>query len=80
MPEIEMSGVDTLATAVKDRAHSFNYIRKATGLRLSDDQFLELIKENERRLRFTRIRRADADGNSIRPGWPGVKLQAAAIV
>ena len=72
-----MSVIDTVAAAVKDRAHSFNYIRKATGLRLSDDQFLELIKENERRLRFTRIRRADPEGNLIRPGWPGVKLQAA---
>jgi hypothetical protein len=73
-----MSVIDTVATAVKSGAHSFRYIRKATGLRLSDEQFLELIKENESRLRFTRIRRADPDGNFIRPGWPGVKLQAAA--
>ena len=41
-----MSVIDTVAATVKDRAHSFKYIRKATGLRLSDDQFLELIKEN----------------------------------
>lgn len=74
-----MSVIDTVAAAVQDRAHSFKYIRKATGLRLSDDEFLELIKENGQRLLFTRIRRADADGNSIKPGWPGVKLQAAAI-
>jgi hypothetical protein len=73
-----MSVIDTVAATVKDRAHSFNYIRKATGLRLSDDQFRELIKENDQRLRFTRIRRADADGKLVRPGWPGVKLQAAA--
>ena len=73
-----MSIIETVAAAVKDRAHSFKYIRKSTGLRLTDDQFLELIKENEQRLRFTRIRRADADGNRIQPGWPGVKLCAAA--
>ena len=73
-----MSNFETVAAAVKDGAHSFNYIRKATGLRLSDDQFLELIKENGQRLRFTRIRRADPDGKVIQPGWPGVKLQAAA--
>ena len=73
-----MSTIETVALAVKDGAHSFKYIRKATGLRLTDDQFLELIKENEQRLRFTRIRRADADGNHIQPGWPGVKLSAAA--
>jgi hypothetical protein len=73
-----MSTIETVATAVKDRAHSFKYIRKATGLRLTDDQFLELIKENDQRLRFTRIRRADAAGNRVQPGWPGVKLCAAA--
>ena len=73
-----MSNIETVAAAVKGGAHSFKYIRKSTGLRLTDDQFLELIKENEQRLRFTRIRRADADGNRIQPGWPGVKLCAAA--
>jgi hypothetical protein len=73
-----MSRIETVAAAVKDRAHSFNYIRKATGLRFTDEQFLKLIKENEDRLQFARIRRLDADGNRIRPGWPGMKLRAAA--
>ena len=73
-----MSSIDTVTAAVKDGARSFMHIRKATGLRLTDDEFLELIKENEQRLRFTRIRRADADGNRIQPGWPGVKLSATA--
>jgi hypothetical protein len=73
-----MSIIETVAAAVKGGPHSFRYIRKSTGLRLTDDQFLELIKENEQRLRFARIRRADADGNRIQPGWPGVKLCAAA--
>ena len=73
-----MSGIDTLATAVKDRAHSFNYIRRATGLTLSDKQFMDMIKENGERFQFIRIRRADTDGNRIRPGWPGVKLKGVA--
>jgi hypothetical protein len=73
-----MSGLEIVAAAVKDRSHSFEYIRKLTGLGFSDDQFLKLIKENEERLEFTRIRRADAAGKRIRPGWPGVKLRAAA--
>jgi hypothetical protein len=73
-----MSRIETVAAAVKDRAHSFNYIRKATGLRFTDDQFLGLIKENEARLQFARIRRVDAAGNHIQPGWPGVKLRATA--
>jgi hypothetical protein len=71
-----MSGIDTVAAAVKDKAHSFKYIRRATGLRLSDDQFLNLIKENQERLEFTRIRRSDAAGKPVRPGWPGVKLRS----
>ena len=71
-----MSRIEKVTETVKDGPHSFKFIRKATGLRLNDDQFNELIKENGRRLRFTRIRRTDADGNRIEPGWPGVKLQA----
>jgi hypothetical protein len=78
--EVEMSSLETVVASVKDGAHSFRYIRKATGLRLNDDQFNELIKENGRRLRFTRIRRTDADGNRIEPGWPGVKLLATAVM
>ena len=73
-----MSGIETVVAAVKEKPHSFKYIRKATGLRLSDDQFLNLIKENKARLVFTRIRRADAAGNPVKPGWPGVKLRADA--
>jgi hypothetical protein len=73
-----MGGFETVASAVKDRAHSFKYIRRTTGLPLSDEQLMELIQENTDRLQFTRIRREDAAGNCIRPGWPGVKLRAAA--
>jgi hypothetical protein len=73
-----MSGIEIVAAAIKDKAHSFKYIRRATGLRLSDDQFKSLIKENESRLEFARIRRSDAEGNRVRPGWPGVKLKAVA--
>ncbi len=73
-----MSGIEIVTAAVKDRAHSFKHIRRTTGLGFSDDQFLKLIKENEERLEFTRIRRADAAGKRVRPGWPGVKLRAAA--
>jgi hypothetical protein len=72
-----MGNLETVAAAVKDRAHSFNYIRRSTGLRLSDKQFLSLISGNEERLQLTRIRRADADGNRSRPSWPGVKLRPA---
>jgi hypothetical protein len=70
-----MSNLDTVAAAVKDRAHSFKHIRRSTGLRLSDNQFLSLISENEGRLKFTRIKRVDANGNLVRPGWPAVRLQ-----
>ena len=73
-----MNSFEIVVASVKDGAHSFKYIRKATGLYLSDDQFLELIKANEPHLRFTRIRRADTYGNRIKPGWPGVKLQTTA--
>jgi hypothetical protein len=73
-----MSGIETVATAVKDRAHSFNYIRRTTRLPLSDEQLMKLIQENQDRLQFTRIRREDTAGNRIRPGLPGVKLRKVA--
>ncbi len=73
-----MSRIETVAAAVKDKPHSFNYIRKTTGWKFTDEQFLDMIKEHADRLEFTRIRRADAEGNRIRPGWPGVKLRATA--
>lgn len=73
-----MSGIDQVATAVKDKAHSFQYIRKATGLPLSDEQFLALIEQNGDRLQFTRILRKDTAGNRMRPGRPGVKLRESA--
>ena len=73
-----MSSFETVVASVKDGARSFKYIRRATGLRLNDDQFNELINENGQSLKFTRIRRTDAGGNRIKPGWPGVKLQATA--
>jgi hypothetical protein len=73
-----MSGIEAVATAVKDRAHSFSYIRRTTGLPLSDAQLMELIQENKDRLQFTRIRQEDTAGNRIRPGLPGVKLREIA--
>ena len=75
-----MSRIETVAMAIKDRAHSFKYIRKITSLPLTDEQFMDLIKANEGRLQFTRMRREDAAGNLIRPGWPGVKLRGTATV
>ena len=73
-----MSGIETVATAIKGRAHSFNYIRKATGLKLSDEQFMDLIQANADRFQFTRIRRNDTNGQRVRPGWPGMKLSEPA--
>jgi hypothetical protein len=73
-----MNEIEIVAMAVKDGAHSFKYIRRTTGRPLSDEQFMELIQENEDRLQFTRIRREDPAGNRIRPGWPGVKLRGVA--
>jgi hypothetical protein len=75
LSEAEISRIEAVAAAVKDRAHSFNYIRRTTGLKFTDDQFLDLIED---RLQFTRIRRAGTAGNRIQPGWPGAKLRAAA--
>ena len=53
-------------------------VDNASQMKLSDEQFMDMIQKNADRFQFTRIRRGDSDGRLIRPGWPGVKLKAAA--
>ncbi len=73
-----MTTIEALTAAVKDKAHSFSYLRQAAGLKLSDDQFLNLIKEHPDQFQLVRIRRKDDEGKPIRPGLPGVKVVAHA--
>lgn len=70
-----MTNADMLADAVQDAPHSFQVIRARTGLKLSDQQFFDLIRENSDRFAGVQFAKKDGAGNPIKPGRPGVKLK-----
>ena len=68
--------VERIAAAVRGGPHSFDYIRRATGLGLTDDQFRAVVAANRGRFKLVRFMKRDAEGELIRPGRPGVLLRA----
>ncbi len=70
-----MQDVDAVVETIQKKPHSFHHIRRRTGLKITDNQFMDLIRQHQDRFAFTRIQRKDAEGNRVRPGWPGVKLK-----
>lgn len=70
-----MTTIEAVTKAIKDQPRSFNSIRRRTGLKLSDREFLDMIRENQERFLFARFVRKDAAGNRVRPGWPGIRLR-----
>lgn len=69
------SQVGTIATAVKLKPHTFDHIRKTTGLTLTDDQFLAMIEKNRGRFKLVHFVHRDPEGAPIHPGRPGIKLR-----
>ncbi len=68
--------VEMIAAAVRRGPHSFDYIRSATGLGLTDDQFRAVVAENRGRFKLVRFMKRDDEGELIRPGRPGLQLRA----
>jgi hypothetical protein len=68
--------VEMIAAAVRGRPHSFDRIRSATGLELTDDQFRAVVAANRGRFQRVRFVKRDDEGELIRPGRPGVQLRA----
>lgn len=69
-----MSNADMLAEAVQDAPHSFQVIRARTGLKLTDQQFFDLIRAHPDRFAGVQFAKKDGAGKPIKPGRPGVKL------
>lgn len=69
--------VETMAASIARRPHSFEKIRKTTGLRLTDEQFMEMVKKDRHRFKLVRFVKRDAKGVPIHPGRPGVGLKVA---
>jgi hypothetical protein len=64
-----------MAAVIDRRPHSFQFIREATGLRLTDRQFILLARRDRCRFKLVRFKKWDDEGAPIRPGRPGVGLR-----
>ena len=73
------SVMETIATAVQQRPHSFDHIRSTTGLKLTDEQFVAMIEKNPDRFKLVHFVKRDDEGATILPGRPGVRLRAASV-
>lgn len=67
--------VEIMASAIAQRPHSFQFIREATGLRLTDQQFTAMAKSDPARFKLVRFLKRDDEGVRILPGRPGVALR-----
>ncbi len=69
-----MGVVEILAKAVAERPHSYDYIRRLTGLEMSDSQLEVVVLDNSDLFRQARFVRHDAEGKKIK-SRPGVGLR-----
>jgi hypothetical protein len=67
--------LEIIAAAVERKPHSFQFIRKATGLTMSDEELTALAQSDQNRFKLVRFLKRDAGGARIRPGRPGVALR-----
>jgi hypothetical protein len=67
--------VEIMASAIEQRPHSFQFIRKSTGLQLTDQQFAAMAKSDLARFKLVRFLKRDHEGKPILPGRPGVALR-----
>jgi hypothetical protein len=67
--------LEIMASAIQKRPHSFQFIRKATGLKLTDQEFTTIAKSDQGRFKLVRFLKRDDEGAQIRPGRPGVALR-----
>ncbi len=72
--------LEIMAAAVEHRPHSFRFIRKATGLTMTDQEFTAMAKSDLARFKLVRFRERNDAGSPIRPGRPGVGLRERADV
>ena len=69
------NSVEMMAAAVREKPHSFQFIRKMTGLTVTDEEFTTMAKSDRRRFKLVRFVARDDEGSQIRPGRPGVGLR-----
>ncbi len=67
--------LEIIASTVVRKPHSFQYIREATGLRMTDAEFAELASRDLKRFRLVRFVTHNDEGVRVQPGRPGVALR-----
>ncbi len=72
-----LKSLEAIAEAVAAKPHSFDHIRSATGVKLTDEQFVAMIDENPAQFKLVHFVKKDDEGKKILPGRPGVRLRAA---
>lgn len=72
-----MTAVEKLSAAIKDRPHSFSFLRRSAGMRLTDRQFVDLVKRNPGRFKLVVFRKKGETATPDRPVRPGVRLADA---
>jgi hypothetical protein len=71
--------VEIMAAAVELKPHSFQYIRRTTGLTFSDQEFTAMIKSDRARFKLVRFLKQDDEGKRILPGRLGVQLRSGPV-
>jgi hypothetical protein len=67
--------LEVMAAAVQQKPHSFQFIRKATGLTMTDEEFRAMAQSDSSRFKLVRFLARSDEGTRIRPGRPGVGLR-----
>ena len=67
--------LEVMAAAVQQKPHSFQFIRKATGLTMTDEEFRAMAQSDSTRFKLVRFLARNDEGSPIRPGRPGVGLR-----
>ncbi len=67
--------VEIMASAIEQKAHSFQFIREATGLRLTDQEFMAMAKSDLARFKLVRFLKRNNEGVRVLPGRLGVALR-----
>lgn len=69
-----MTTIEMLSTALQDHAHSFDYVRRTTKIKLTDEQLAVVVRSKPGAFKLVRMYKKDEAGNPIRPGLLGAML------
>jgi hypothetical protein len=69
------SNLEIMAAAVEHKPHSFRFIRKLTGLTMTDEEMTAMAKSNSGRFDLVRFVKRNDEGSRVRPGRLGVRLK-----